>query len=294
MRILLVEDNAADAWLMGKLMAEAEAMPLQVETVPRLEAALDHLRGAPTDLVLLDLTLPDSKGLETYVRLAAAAPDVPVVVVTGVGDSEVTLEAVRKGAQDYLVKGRFSGPQLAQALRYAVERHRLQRQVVELSLTDELTGLHNLRGFRHLADEDFHTAKRRHMGCYLVFVDLDGLKAINDRHGHGAGDEAIRGGAEVLREAFRSTDLVARVGGDEFVVLARDAMPETEETLRAHLDGALARWNLRHQKAWRLELSAGFLRRPAGSDLTLEAALAQADALMYQRKRARRAKTASD
>jgi two-component system, cell cycle sensor histidine kinase and response regulator CckA len=123
-RVLLVEDNPGDARLILELLREASAYEFDMERVDGLEAALDRLGRAGVDVVLLDLGLPDSQGLETFRRARQGAPDEPIVVISGLNDEEVALEAVRSGAQDYLVKGRIEGDLLARVIRYAIERRR--------------------------------------------------------------------------------------------------------------------------------------------------------------------------
>jgi len=128
-RILLVEDNPADARLLQEALAET-AEPFDVSHVELLQAALDRVASEPFDAVLLDLFLPDSRGMETVERATAAVPQAPIVVLTGSDDEAVAIEAVRRGAQDFLVKGFADGRSLARAIRYAVERKRAEEALV--------------------------------------------------------------------------------------------------------------------------------------------------------------------
>ena len=121
--LLLVEDNPGDADLVADLLADA-IPPLDVIHVQRIHDALDRLRERPFDAILLDLSLPDATGLNGLRRIRAAAPNIPVVMLTGSADHALGASAVRDGAQDYLVKGQVDGEALARAIRYAVERHR--------------------------------------------------------------------------------------------------------------------------------------------------------------------------
>jgi CheY-like chemotaxis protein/predicted Ser/Thr protein kinase len=125
LHILVVEDNPGDARLLLEHLREARADDVHPEQVDTLAAALARLQAGPVDLVLLDLTLPDARGLRTFTAVHQAVPTVPVVVLTGMEDDGLALQAVREGAQDYLVKGQVDGHRLLQAIRYAVERHRL-------------------------------------------------------------------------------------------------------------------------------------------------------------------------
>lgn len=124
MKILLVEDNRADVRLIREALSEAENFPFQIVHVDRLVQALQRLRVEQFDVVLLDLSLPDSRGLSTLIYAREQAPGIPLVVLTGTDDEALALSAVREGAQDYLVKGQVSGASLVRVLRYSVERHR--------------------------------------------------------------------------------------------------------------------------------------------------------------------------
>ena len=133
MKLLLVEDNPPDARLLRETLKQAPAGAFQLEHATRLDAALERLRQEPFDLVLLDLGLPDSQGMETVTRMHQANPGLPMVVLTGLNDPGVALEAVRAGAQDYLVKGLFDAELLARTIRYAVERKRGEEEIRRLN-----------------------------------------------------------------------------------------------------------------------------------------------------------------
>ncbi len=133
MKLLLVEDNPADARLLHEYLKDAPAGTFQLHHVARLAAALEYLRQQTVELVLLDLGLPDSQGMETLTRVQTAGGQAPIVALTGLNDQAFALEVVRAGAQDYLVKGRFDGDQLVRTLRYAVERKRNEEEVRRLN-----------------------------------------------------------------------------------------------------------------------------------------------------------------
>ncbi len=124
-RILLVEDNPADARFLKEALVDA-AEPFRVSQVELLQEAVEHLANAPVDAVLLDLFLPDSQGMETVERALAAAPHVPIVILSGLDDEALAIEAVHRGAQDFLIKGRADARSLTRAIRYAVERKRAE------------------------------------------------------------------------------------------------------------------------------------------------------------------------
>ncbi len=132
MKSLLVEDNPADARLIREMLRDSPAAGFELQHVTRLDAARERLRQEVFDVVLLDLGLPDSQGMETL-TLMAVRGSVPILVLTGRDDERFALEAVRAGAQDYLVKGRFDGQLLVRTIRYAVERKRIEEEVRRLN-----------------------------------------------------------------------------------------------------------------------------------------------------------------
>jgi diguanylate cyclase (GGDEF)-like protein len=164
------------------------------------------------------------------------------------------------------------------------ERERMAAEVRQLSLTDELTGLRNRRGFLLLAERELESARRRGGRCLLLYADLDYLKQANDRFGHAAGDAMIVDAAQLLRSLFRSTDLVARLGGDEFVVLASDYTSSEEVLLRLHR----ALEAFRRNTGRPLSLSVGLAESSVRGNSDLDALLQQADTAMYASKCARR------
>jgi serine phosphatase RsbU (regulator of sigma subunit) len=124
--VLLIEDNPGDARLLRELLVEAGSTRFRLEHVLRLSAGLERLAAGGVDLVLLDLSLPDSRGLSTFHKTHACAPQVPLIVLSGLNDEELAIKTVQEGAQDYLVKGHADGLLLVRAMRYAIERKRAE------------------------------------------------------------------------------------------------------------------------------------------------------------------------
>jgi len=140
--VLVVEDNPVDAELVRALLQHHAVRPFSVEVVERLDRAVERLGTRPPQVVLLDLTLPDARGLEALREIRTVRPDLPVVILSGTADEETAVQAVSEGAQDYLVKGRIDPDLLARSLRYAVERQRLLVQLRDaLARVKTLSGL---------------------------------------------------------------------------------------------------------------------------------------------------------
>jgi len=142
-RILLVEDNPGDARLIKETLSDAAADQFELSCTERLDLALEHVAQHEFDVVLLDLTLPDSSGLHTFERMHAQAPTVPIIVLTGLDVEALGIEAVQKGAQDYLNKGQVDTPLLVRSVRYAIARKLLENQLLQsnrLESVGELAG----------------------------------------------------------------------------------------------------------------------------------------------------------
>lgn len=287
-KVLLVEDNRGDARLMQAVLEEVDRIRYELVHVTSLGDAVSALADEVFDIVLLDLGLPDSLGFDTFVTLHDEHPDVAIVVMTGLDDEELAARAVHEGAQDYLVKGQVSGAILGKALRFALERHQLQSTVRTLSLVDQLTGLHNRRGFMSLAEHNQKIAKRKGLDLLLFFVDLDGLKRINDELGHRVGDHALQEMAEVLRHTFRDSDIVSRFGGDEFVIMALEPAERAEQVLGDRLQARIAEANQGEGREYTLSASWGVVRQSPADVHPVSDLLMRADALMYEQKRAKR------
>jgi signal transduction histidine kinase len=148
-RVLLIEDNPPDARLIEIMLSEAKGVDFDLEYVDRLSAGLERVERGGIDVVLLDLGLPDSQGLDTFRKVREHVPDLPVVVLTGLDDEDVGLEAMRSGAQNYLIKGQASGDLLARTIRYAIERRRFEemekRQEMLLRTNQELRELDRMK-----------------------------------------------------------------------------------------------------------------------------------------------------
>ncbi len=285
--VLVIEDDPDYAYILRRMLTDRSAGAFPLEHVDRLENGLDRLQRGGIDVVLLDLDLPDSFGLETFLSVHNHAPEVPVVVLTGLDDETVAVNAVRKGAQDYLVKGDFGNQLLARAIRYAIERNELQLSLRSLSLEDDLTGLYNRRGFVALAGQQLKMARRNDVRLLVMFADLDGLKAINDAHGHVTGSEAIVEAAGVLRQTFRDSDILARFGGDEFVIMLPDTGAEAFDVPAQRLRRNLEAWNGRKARPYRLSMSLGAAAYDPEKPLTLYQLIERADKAMYRDKRRR-------
>ena len=171
------------------------------------------------------------------------------------------------------------------AMEDATEQKLLEEKLSAAAVTDELTGLYNRRGLFILADKMLKISKRQGKGIYLLYVDFNNLKVINDTFGHEEGDQALFESAQLLREIYRESDVIARIGGDEFVVLPVGVEGDGAEAIVARLRKASDAFNGRTLHRYQLSLSAGIAYYDPQTDLSLNELLAHGDQSMYAQKK---------
>ena len=269
-RLLLVEDIPGDSHLLRKMFNEQGSHNTQLTHVKCMSAAETHLAEHAVDIILLDLGLSDAHGSGAIQRAHAAAPDVPLVVLTGLDDESLAVQALQQGAQDYLIRGQIETRGLLRALRYAIERKTMERiamatarQMAHSAEHDFLTGLPNRMLLNDRVGQAIVLATRHMNKVAVLFLDLDGFKHINDSLGHPIGDKLLQSVAKRLVDCVRGSDTVSRQGGDEFVVLlseieqAEDAASYGEKNAAGGGAGSFHRpaRSSRHRKHRRERLS---------------------------------------
>jgi diguanylate cyclase (GGDEF)-like protein len=165
------------------------------------------------------------------------------------------------------------------------DRKRMEEEIREMSLRDQMTDLYNRRGFITLAEQQIRAANRAKRPMLLTFIDLDGLKGINDTLGHEEGDRALIDAANVLRQTFRESDVIARLGGDEFAVLSIDATDMNPEDLSKRLQENINAGNAKETRPYRLAMSWGTVVYDPGYPLSLDELMSSADERMYAQKK---------
>jgi diguanylate cyclase (GGDEF)-like protein len=245
--------------------------------------------GIPEELVqtfddrkLLDYILPFLKDAEEFISKVKYLYGNPYET----SKDEILLN-------DGRIFDRYTGPVLLpEGIPYAriwyfrdvTESHRLKQELRDLSLNDELTGLYNRRGFLTFAQQQIKIADRTKKEMMLFFVDMDDLKLINDNLGHHTGDMAIKETAQVLRETFRDSDVIARFGGDEFAVLVSDASVDSENILKERLSKNIESHNEQANRSYKLSISVGTAVHDPAQPYSLDDLIGKADAFMYEQK----------
>lgn len=284
MQILLIEDQAREAELLYQMLREQDLNAFDLTHAVRLPDALEYIADGRTDLIILDLDLRDARGVDAIRQIRSVAPYVPLVAVADGAEQDLGMRALRVGAQDFLAKRDMSSRSLLRSIRLAVEHQRLRATIHNPALLDSLTGLLNREGFQCLGNHYLRLARFTGNDFVVFYVDVDGLQEINNSLGRAQGDMALRETAELLKGSFRKSDVVARIGGDEFAVLMIDAPAEAIHIVRPRLKGMLAGLNARLKRRYVLSLSAGVVPCRAAQIGSLDDMLARAEALTMEEK----------
>lgn len=178
-------------------------------------------------------------------------------------------------------------PHWIASLRDLTELCSLREELKSMTWQDTLTSISNRRGFFNQAEQLRQIAQRQGRGLMMMFIDLDGLKAINDRFGHIAGDQALIDTASILKESSRKSDVVARIGGDEFAVLGLENRANTSSVPRRRVNMALRRFNGKSMRPYQIAISIGIACQHAGEELSIERLMLDSDQSMYQHKRSK-------
>jgi diguanylate cyclase (GGDEF)-like protein len=319
--ILIVDSRPADRQLYVTLLGSIGYRVLEANDGAE---ALEIARAELPELVITDIIMPNMDGF-TLARRLRAEPLLATVPV--IFQSVHSLEAeIRKLAtatgirhilgkpaepsqilhavQDVLKRpvDRANLPQTGQLQREHLqlladklyeknlELEKANERLRNMSLTDELTGLNNRRGFMILANGLLKFSRRAKHPLCLLYIDMDSLKYINDTYGHAQGDIALTHFAHILTRTFRESDVIARMGGDEFAVLTIDATEGSLKSIQARLQSNVDTHNLEAARGYELSFSMGIIRVDLDATYTVEALLAQADQAMYAHKKRKKRK----
>lgn len=243
--ILLIEDDLEFAGILKIRLSREKDPALEITLCSSLEESLTSLETKTYDLILLDLMLPDSSGIETFEKIKTLARHIPVVILSGIDNDEIAINAVRRGAEDYLVKSDISSKLLSRVIHHAIDRHRIKEKLAsvtsrlretnlrleKMALLDPLTELYNRRGLQQILSREIGFAAHSDHEPVALLLDIDDFKKINDTLGHPVGDLLLKEIAQRVRESVRALDHVARIGGDEFIIL----LPDTRLAEAVHL-----------------------------------------------------------
>jgi diguanylate cyclase (GGDEF)-like protein len=248
--------------------------------------ALERIKQNAFDSAVVDIVMPLLDGIALTRELINLCPSLPVMVMTGHADEHSAESAIAAGAREFIKKP-FPVDEFILRFDKMMRDHRGEKELRALSLTDELTALYNRRRFFVLTEQCLKVAARAKKRPLLLFIDMDDLKWINDHYGHNEGDHALIDLASILKKTFRESDIIARIGGDEFVVLSETA-EENGEILMTRLVENIRDYNTKASQPYRLSISMGAAQFDPEHPVSIDELLSEADALMYAQKRKRR------
>jgi len=212
------------------------------------ESGIDSARLRAPDLILLDIDMPGINGLEVCRRLKsdASTADIPVIFLTGEDATEQKIQGLELGAVDYVTKP-FDPAELAARVRSALRTRDLMQLVARKALIDGLTGLWNRSYFENRLAAEVSSGVRHGRTLSIVMLDVDRFKTVNDRYGHGTGDEVLREVGRVFQQTARTEDVACRYGGEEFVLILPDTQAKNAATLAERIRVLIEKLEVRHR-----------------------------------------------
>lgn len=231
--VTLIEDDPDDIYLFKQSLKQDERIDKSITVFNSIGEFLTSNHDA-TDVLVLDLGLPDSQGLKTVVTVSNSVPNVPIIVLTGTDSNDIGEQAIQLGAQDYIPKSELCHSLISRSIRFSIERNGLLAKMRNMALVDPLTLLYNRAYFTERLEQQISIAARNKDCFAIMMVDLDGFKEVNDTLGHHAGDQVLSQFSARMRSKTRQSDLIARYGGDEFILLLTSINTEKDCEQSAH------------------------------------------------------------
>jgi diguanylate cyclase (GGDEF)-like protein len=290
-KLLVVDDDKTDRLFIIRELFKIDKSIVFHEAASA-ESAMELINQNVFDCILLDYHLPDNNGIETLYQIEEM---VPIIMITGDDRETLGLEAVKSGAQDFLLKKSLKGSEIYRSICFSIERNRLLEAKRDQSFRDELTQLYNRRGFLYYAKKKLGLLKlvsRIDCKTQVLFIDIDNFKHINDTFGHKMGDRILIDFAEILTNSFRDVDVLCRIGGDEFaVLLTRNSSESTPDSIFKRLENNIKKGNFAFETpALEFSMSCGLAVHQNTPESTIESLLSQADKAMYINKRMKKQK----
>ena len=195
---------------------------------------------------------------------------------------KILMDAIHSNAQDIILLNNLDIDRAIWSIMHSLERNKMINRLYEDSIEDELTGLYNRRGFLRLAKDairfmdvpDYH----------ILFIDMDKMKLINDKHGHDMGDKALKEAAKILRASFREGDIISRYGGDEFIIFVSSMNDEALEKIKKRINNNVSKFNDNNKSVYKLGLTIGHTKIDYLKKESLQQVINRADKIMYSNK----------
>jgi diguanylate cyclase (GGDEF)-like protein len=288
MDVLLIIEDESSLRLIEAMLCKGGYAPERVHCHANWQDGMGTLKNSHERVIAMISTEYNVKN-EFAEQIRSNALEVPMLLLhDGNVSGELEADCFSLGVQEVLALTELSIKTLLKALRNAVERHRMRRQIHELSMLDELTGIYNRQGFLLRAEQTLALSERLGTEANLFFLDADHMKWVNDTYGHQEGDFLLKEISRILQDVFRRTDVLGRIGGDEFAVLALRESADDVQSILARLEESQNRVNAQRSVEYPITFSIGVGRSTREDRLDLDELMEIADQAMYENKKTKR------
>jgi diguanylate cyclase (GGDEF)-like protein len=282
--ILIIDDNQEDIVTYKRFLQKSEDYTFLISEADSGARGLELFEQNAFDCILLDYRLPDMDGLVLIEKIAPKGK--PVVFITGHGNENIAVEAMKKGATDYLIKNQINDDNLIRSIRYSINQKTMQQQLEIMANTDMLTGIYNRRAGLLILESQMKQTRRDSTPLTICFVDVNNLEYINDKFGHAEGDEAIKAVSKSIAQVLRASDILCRLGGDEMLAVLPKCNKEQAQQMGKRISNIFDLYNKKNGKPYAISASFGFAEYQRDSDIALDEFISIADKEMYQNKQA--------
>lgn len=289
-KILLIENNLLDAFFFFSTLTKNNFS--EIVHVENLKNAIEELNESKFDLIIFDTNLPNEKATDIFTKISTNAPNIPIIAVSNFEDKETERGLFNKGLQDYLIKEKLTENELLHAVNFAIERNNFVQKINNISYFDELTSIFNRRGLLLSAEQYLKDTKKSNSGLLVLFCDLDNMKKINDTFGHLTGDKVLKDFSNILKNSLRSSDVISRNGGDEFVILihVEQSLNMVINNISTHIIDNIRRYNIENPSI-KLSVSIGATyQENINNNFSLSELIDKADKALYQNKYSKKVK----
>lgn len=291
MEVLLIADDETSLRLIEAMLRQGGYTQDRLHCSKSWEDGMSYIEHAQQRTIALVSDAFKKKEPEFTEQIRSHAMDLPIVLLhEGTVTMEIEAQGFSLGVQEVLPINEISVLTLLKALRSSVERHRLRRQIHELSMMDELTGINNRQGFMLHAEQGMALSERLGTEANLFFLDANHMKWVNDNFGHQEGDILLMEISRILQEEFRRTDVIGRVGGDEFAVLALRESASDVKSIMTRLEECIERVNANRKSQYPISFSIGVASSTVEKLLPFDELMEIADQEMYKNKKTTRGK----
>lgn len=283
--ILLIESNNLDAETVREMLTGAMTTPFSLEHHDQLSTSMEYLVGNKPDIILLNLFLSDSQGIDTFSTLHAHSPDIPVIVMlTKKTQESYGVKAHQLGALNYILLDETNSPLLNRAIQCAVEQYRIMQELRAMSLIDSQTGLYNQQSFYVLGQHYLRLAERTRRGLIHFVIQCNNLDWIKQNLSAEEEKKALSFTACAIKETFRRSDILARIRHNKFAVIALESKRSNIDTIAQRLLNSIRSYNKKTHSAYTLSIEYGSAYYDAQEPFSIAELMSRACKEMYSKR----------